>query len=306
MCPLSRPHVQTPCPHTPCPHPMSTLVVHTLRFRYLSLFRGGLMLYTLRVHTPHPMSIPHVHTSYCRYLTLFRGGLMLYTCICILAVDFPAFPRRYAKAEAHGSGLMDVGVGGIILASGLVSRVTRGTVGKRTGGQISSSGGGSGGGAEAGPWIGVAAAAAVSSLAALLRRILRGARAALPCLLLGAARFVSVKVLGYQVGGGGLEVRVPLRSPSTQSDQNMQVSGAFLLGKASPPGSSAPLSLSPSLLLQEQVGEYGAHWNFFCTIAVVTVLSHTLPAPASPGRAAAAAILIACFHQVALSCCGEG
>lgn len=30
-------------------------------------------------------------------LYLFRGGLMLYTCLCILAVDFPAFPRRYAK-----------------------------------------------------------------------------------------------------------------------------------------------------------------------------------------------------------------
>ena len=181
------------------------------------------------LHTPGP-PCPHslfirpdahtIHTPNFRYLSLFRGGLILYTCICILAVDFPAFPRRYAKAEAHGSGLMDVGVGGIILASGLVSRATRGAVGERTVGQ-SSSGGGSCGGAEAGPWIGVAAAATVSSLAALLRRMLRGARAALPCLLLGAARFVSVKVLGYQVGGGGLEVRVPLRSPSTQFDQNM-------------------------------------------------------------------------------------
>lgn len=57
------------------------------------------------------------------FLTLFRGGLMLYTCIGILAVDFPAFPRRYAKTEHYGTGLMDVGVGGIIFAGGLVTQV---------------------------------------------------------------------------------------------------------------------------------------------------------------------------------------
>ena len=134
---------------------------------------------------------------------------MLYTCICILAVDFPAFPRRYAKAEAHGSGLMDVGVGGIILASGLVSRATRGVVGERTVGRSGRSYSGrdrTSNGATVGPGIWAAAAATVSSLAALLRRLLRGARAALPCLLLGAARFVSVKVVGYQVGGRGPEV----------------------------------------------------------------------------------------------------
>lgn len=57
-----------------------------------------------------------VHT---RYITQYRGGLMLYTCLCILAVDFRAFPRRLAKAETYGGGLMDVGVSGIVIASGV-------------------------------------------------------------------------------------------------------------------------------------------------------------------------------------------
>eukprot|EP00983_Pelagomonas_calceolata_P080053 1154968-Pelagomonas_calceolata.AAC.8 len=38
---------------------------------------------------------------------------------------FRAFPRRYAKTEMYGTGLMDMGVGGMMVAGGMVSRTTK-------------------------------------------------------------------------------------------------------------------------------------------------------------------------------------
>ena len=89
------------------------------------------------------------------FITALRGSVMLMTCVCILAVDFPCFPREYGKTETFGTGaretqalgdglghqpvhsnvltsctpcspgLMDLGVGLFVVSSALTSRWAR-------------------------------------------------------------------------------------------------------------------------------------------------------------------------------------
>ena len=55
---------------------------------------------------------------------------MLLTCLAILAVDFKVFPRRFAKTELFGMGLMDIGVGTFIVSSAITSKYSRGIIDK--------------------------------------------------------------------------------------------------------------------------------------------------------------------------------
>jgi len=91
------------------------------------------------------------------FLTSYRASMLLVTTTCILAVDFPAYPRRFAKTESFGYGLMDIGVGSFVFSSGLVSPEAR---------QLSSS----------------------------IRKNIVGC---VPLLVLGIARLVSVALVGY-------------------------------------------------------------------------------------------------------------
>ncbi|KFO99714.1 Phosphatidylinositol-glycan biosynthesis class W protein [Calypte anna] len=53
-------------------------------------------------------------------VTVFRVYLNVLTSISILAVDFPQYPRRYAKTETYGTGVMDLGVGAFIFGNAII------------------------------------------------------------------------------------------------------------------------------------------------------------------------------------------
>lgn len=55
------------------------------------------------------------------FITNYRALTNIITAICILAVDFQIFPRKYAKTEIYGYSLMDAGVGFFIMSNALVS-----------------------------------------------------------------------------------------------------------------------------------------------------------------------------------------
>ncbi|KAJ5919452.1 hypothetical protein N7454_009287 [Penicillium verhagenii] len=102
------------------------------------------------------------------FLTTYRSSMMIVTCIAILAVDFRAFPRRFAKVENWGTSLMDLGVGSFVFSAGVVS--ARAVLKSR---------------------------ASKSPKAALLGRLAGSVRHSIPLLVLGLIRLWSVKGLDY-------------------------------------------------------------------------------------------------------------
>ncbi|XP_050152500.1 uncharacterized protein At4g17910 isoform X2 [Malus sylvestris] len=128
-----------------------------------------------------PFSIRQTFSSY-------RVATMIITCVCILAVDFTIFPRRYAKTETYGTGWMDLGVGSFVIANSLVSRQAR---------NISS------------------------------RSWKTAIQSASPLIILGFARLLSTTGVDYQL----------------------------------------------------HVAEYGVHWNFFFTLAAISILTSIINIP---------------------------
>lgn len=93
---------------------------------------------------------------------------MIATCVAILAVDFPIFPRRFAKAENWGTSLMDLGVGSFVFSGGVVSArsIAKGRVSK-------------------------------NAQPPLLKRLASSLRHSIPLFVIGLIRLYSVKGLDY-------------------------------------------------------------------------------------------------------------
>ncbi|ALC42949.1 CG9870, partial [Drosophila busckii] len=91
------------------------------------------------------------------FLTVLRALTHLITAICILAIDFECFHRPYRKSKNYGAQLMDTGIGLFVATMAMVSRRSR-------------------------------------NFSDLRRSLLRSA---LPLILLGCARTLSITIIGY-------------------------------------------------------------------------------------------------------------
>ncbi|KAH9848063.1 GWT1-domain-containing protein [Lenzites betulinus] len=151
-------------------------------------------------------------------LTTYRSHMLLLTFICILAVDFPVFPRSLAKCETFGASMMDLGVGSFVFSQGIVSAIPL----LKKPGHLTQP---------------------------LLPKLTTVMRKCAPVLLLGLLRTLSVKGTEYP----------------------------------------------------EHVTEYGVHWNFFITLAVIPVVQVLLHPVMVRLPISLLGVVVAIAHQLALS-----
>lgn len=189
----------------------------------VALIVAALFCY-IRTSARHPVQTgpsflqSHIQARRVPFVTTFRVLVNVKTAISILAVDFSVFPRRYAKTETYGTGVMDVGVGAFVFANGLVCPEARG---KNVSGSKTS-------------------------------HVMKQLVSVWPLFALGMARMASVKMSGYQ----------------------------------------------------EHVTEYGVHWNFFFTLAIVRVVASSLLVIVPVNYSWAVALLISSCYQFTLETSG--
>ncbi|SCV72555.1 BQ2448_4092 [Microbotryum intermedium] len=170
---------------------------------------------TAAYSSAHLPSSSHVFNR--PFVTVYRAHMMLMTVICILAVDFPIFPRSFAKAETYGTSIMDLGVGSFVFSLGLISAL---------------------------PIL-----RQKQSNSSILSEILKSIQHSAGLLALGLVRVVMVKGVDYP----------------------------------------------------EHVTEYGVHWNFFFTMAILPVFGSGFGRLAPKIGFTLMALLVTSVHQSILS-----
>ena len=139
------------------PYELTTLFITLVMVRVGQSLFSGITLRQCRSSVTH--ALKQDATGGHDMITIFRSVLLIQTLFAILAIDFPIFPRSFAKVETFGTSLMDTGVGAFVFSSGLVLGVKR----RKTG----------------------------AFSASLLH--------SLPLIVLGMARFVTTSAVDYQV-----------------------------------------------------------------------------------------------------------
>lgn len=71
-----------------------------------------------RIHLAPFVQIPFKRPA---FITVVRAVINIITAVCILAVDFKCFPRKLAKTETFGFGLMDTGVGLYVYGNAIIA-----------------------------------------------------------------------------------------------------------------------------------------------------------------------------------------
>ncbi|EFN85562.1 GPI-anchored wall transfer protein 1 [Harpegnathos saltator] len=158
------------------------------------------------------------------FITNFRALTNIITAICILAVDFRIFPRKFAKTEAFGHSLMDTGVGLFIFANALVAPEARDLSSHRQAGFRET----------------------------LTKNMKNCIQSCLPLLLLGFGRFAIVECIAYQ----------------------------------------------------KHVTEYGIHWNFFLTLALVKLFTGMITSTINSEYSLFSGIWILGMHEYIMSTTG--
>ena len=217
------------------------------------------------------------------YITAVRGTTLLCTAICILAVDFHAFPRRFCKAEKFGQGKIEHicnilhftalhhSVHVLVLELMFKSVLTCCRLS-----HISTASFVAGSGLMD---IGVGAFIFSSGISAKLAPLSESMK-----LYKGCIRSLQRNSLLLILGKYCSERRQTLaRSLYVCTLYNNRLDYSFL---ACCDAGLVRLSSVKTLDYQEHASEYGVHWNFFLTVAAVSTVMALVPIPQSHSLAA--------------------